>query len=278
MRRWALWAVQSAFFPGYRRPPPPGAGAPLEALGVVELRTVLRSGRRLSVLRLSAAGGAESSRPQVVLVHPRSRRGKYFFATCDRARLHLEAGCDVWLMDLNGIGESERIDLSYASDVVAVAREAEAMGRAVVVHGVSFGSYQVGLSAPELPEGTTVILENCARSFYDGWKNWLLTRLGAKALLTLAPRWSRGFDLQHALERAANRQDLGWTVIASGDDALTPAQQSSELLVWLPGERQLFVIEGAPHLKAPMQDPDGYRRALASAWRRVGLLSAGTSC
>lgn len=268
MKRLGVWVVQSVFFPGYRRPPAPGWEDVIGGWGAWQRLSISRRGRELAAIQIRASGGP-GPRPQALLIHPRSARGKMFFIRCQRARYHLAAGCDVVMLDLNGFGESERIDLDYAGDVAAAAR-ALSEEAPVIVHGVSFGSYQVALALPDLPPGAAVILENCSRSFYDGWKHWLLPRLGARLLQTCWPGWAERFDAQRVL-RESERSDLLLVGIGGGEDRLTPAEDQRELIECFPHRRALHVIERADHLEAPMVDPVAYRAALAEAWQHVGL-------
>ncbi len=269
MNRLVVWGLQNLFFPRYHRPPQPGWEAILTSWGSWERLEIPRGGRRLAALCIRA-GHESKARPKALLVHPRSRRSKLFFTTCQRASWHLEAGCDVVLLDLNGFGESDRIDLDYASDVSESARFLGSEGAPVLVHGLSFGSYQVALAVPNLPEGAAVILENCSRSFRDGWRHWRLPRVGAGLLERFVPGWDERYDAQRIFADS-DRSDLLLVGIGSGDDRFTPAEELGELLGRFPHEHRLHVIEGAAHLKAPMVDAVRYRMALIDAWRHIGL-------
>ncbi len=210
---------------------------------------------------------SKTSRAKVaILAHPVSRKGKFYFNEGRRISLYLAQGYDLWLFDFNGFGESDRIDLFYWKDVQAVLQAliSQRQPSHVVLHGLSFGSYHMIRAIQALPNQATVVMENTARSFYDYWRRWFLSRNLARLLQLLQPQWYRDMDVMAALKEL-QRSDLKFACIACENDIFTPADEMEDLLTHLKSPKEFTLFKDAGHMEAPLVNAKLYAETITQA-------------
>lgn len=243
-----------------------------QKLGVVQSGEVHRKGGKLRYIHLQQPAEQNSGCPThdiVILSHPISRKGKYFFTDSCRAKTYLEHGYSVLAFDYNGFGESDQIDLFYWQDVVAIIEHVKAQfpDRRITLHGASFGAFHIIRALDSLPKNASVILENVNKSLFDYWKKWPAAGLLVRLLEVLQLRSIRDMNVQKVLRRF-ERGDLHIQFIACEHDDITTLTEMRELYSTLTSNNKSFtVIEGAGHLAAPTKNHSLYQTALLSKGR-----------
>jgi pimeloyl-ACP methyl ester carboxylesterase len=167
------------------------------------------------------------------------------------------------VFDFNGFGESDRIDLSYWKDAVAVIRHVRQVKGtcAVALHGLSFGAFHVVRAIPELSPGAGVILENISRSLYDYWKRWFVTRIAVWLCERTGLQAAREMDIVGFFDQAA-RLDVRVLFIGCEEDTLTPVAEMRDLFEHVSAEKMFVQIRGAQHYMAPAADAASYWRGI----------------
>lgn len=188
------------------------------------------------------------------------------------AAYYLERGYGALMPDLRSHGESEgsyigmgwpdRLDIVRWVQLIAE-RDEEAQ---VVLHGVSMGAATVMMtSGEELPPCVRVVVEDCGyTSAWDIFSSELRVRyhLPAFPLLYMADCLSEAragyrFRDASALAQVA-RTRLPILFIHGSDDDFVPCSMVYPLFEACPGEKDLYVVDGAGHGQALAFDPDAY--------------------
>lgn len=266
LRRAFVAAMQRVFFPGLKVPPKPSWVESVTGLGPTEGFVVERRGGSLSCLRVR---GTEDGTPSgtVVLLHPISRKAKYYFGEGSRIKFYLDNHFDVVLFDFNGFGESDRIDFDYWRDAKAVFDHVGAGGAPLMVHGVSFGCFHMTKALDTLTAHSFVVLENLSRSFYDYWKRWFLTRSLISLFLLVRARPIVEVD-PRVIFKGMERPDMTFLFIVCEADEYTPRDEMIDAAGYLDGDKTLVVVPNAGHLEAPAVAPELYFDALGTFSRR----------
>lgn len=200
----------------------------------------------------------------VILSHPLSRKGKYFFTDSGRAKTYLDNGYSLLAFDYNGFGESDRIDLYYWRDAATFIEFVKNRfpEKLISLHGTSFGAFHIIRALKHLPKTASVVLENVNKSLFDYWKKWPVTALIVRFLEFFKVKAIQDMDVQEVF-RHLNRDDLHIQFIACEDDEITTPEEMTELYSLLNSSNKSFtVIEGAKHLSAHTTNPTLYQSIL----------------
>jgi fermentation-respiration switch protein FrsA (DUF1100 family) len=175
---------------------------------------------------------------------------------------HEELGFNVLMPDARGHGESEgdyigfgwheRLDyLQWIGEVLAkVGEEAQ-----IVLHGLSMGAATVLMvSGEELPGQVKAIVADCGyTSVYDQLAYQLrrLFRLPTFPLLdttSLVTKLKAGYSFREAsaLEQV-KKGKVPLLLIHGAEDRFVPTEMACELYAACPGEKEIFIVEGAGH-------------------------------
>ncbi len=230
---------------------PPYEEAPLVSEGL-RLRAWLARGR--------------PEKPAVVIAHG---LGDSLDSYLDNARIFLERGHTVLLLDLRAHGGSEgrytTLGCRERADVlaaVAALREKGLAPRGVVLEGHSMGAVAALLAAPDTPGLRGVIAEapydsyrrsiaHHARLFYH-LPEWLpLIPLAIKVA-----EWRAGFDADQAdVVAAAGRFTAPLLAIADGEDRRMPEAVVRRVFDAHRGPGRMWVAQGVGHVGASLR-PD----------------------
>jgi pimeloyl-ACP methyl ester carboxylesterase len=236
------------FFRGRRG----GPWEPPLGLDVSEVRFRGNSGARLH--------GWHSRHPAprgiVVLAHPDRRYGKQWFAREGWLSWLREQGLDALCFDFPMYGASSGGSVALHEDVLAACRLARRLRPGLPVHlvGLSIGAFAALNAAPGLDFVESLVLESPYPTFeawYEGGQGRHTGRpagpVAANAVLGRLFRKSyRRIDAGANAARVRARRVL---VLASRDDAVTPAALSRAVAARLPADRtRLLEVGGAPHL------------------------------
>ncbi len=264
------------FFPGLKVPPKASWQEELKSYGQIEELSISRNSKKIAAILLRPQ--TEKIRGTVIFAHPISRKAKYFFSDGLRIKNYLNASYRVVLFDFNGFGESDRIDLYFWKDIATVIHYVREKfpNEPLILHGLSFGSFNCIRATKELPTNSKVILENNSRSMYDYWKRWPHKALVIKILEVKlwAPSFMRDMNMIQALKEL-NRPDLQFLFITCSDDKITPANEMLELADYLTAPKFFLHIENAKHLEGPIVAEQEYAQALnrflEDTKKRVGV-------
>jgi alpha-beta hydrolase superfamily lysophospholipase len=217
--------------------------------------------------------------PVVLLVHGAGGDRR---SSLPRARLMLEAGFSVLLIDLQAHGETpgDRITFGWRESVdVRAARDwiqARAPGRRIAAVGASLGGAAILLG--EQPSGfDAVVVEATYGRLRDAIVNRMVQRAGiAGYLLSPLMAWQVGPRLGvdvDALQPARAIAGLGAPVLVVGGsrDAYTPEEESRALFAAAREPKLLWIVPGASHQDFAHFDPEGYRAHV------IGFLRANLS-
>jgi fermentation-respiration switch protein FrsA (DUF1100 family) len=257
--------LQRVFFGGVKVLPKPIWQKRAQQMGHLRTGTVPRNNGDLSFIHLEPDGDNNINKI-VILSHPISRKGKYFFTESKRAQPYLNKGYSVVAFDYNGFGESDRIDLFYWRDVAAIIEYVKAQfpHKRITLHGASFGAFHIARALNHLPSNAYVIFENVNKSLWDYWKRWPVTSVLVRVLELTPLRAIRDMDIQ-AVFKEFTRDDLHIQFIACEQDDVTTLQEMQELYEVLRSSNKSFtLIEDAGHLAAPTKNPTLYNDVLTS--------------
>lgn len=262
--------LQKLFFKGMKVRPNPAWRRRASSLGRTSQLSIVRQGKNISCVfiepSLAASPDICQSDSVVILSHPITRKGKYFFTDTGRAKAYLDRGVSILAFDYNGFGESDHIDLFYWQDVVSVIEHAKAAfpNKKIILHGTSFGAFHIIRALNTLPSAADVILENVNKSLISYWQKWLLAGSLVKLLQFLNLRAIKDMEVQTVL-RQFERTDLHVQFIACETDQITTLEEMRELYEILSSNNKTFTIfKGAGHLAAPNNNPELYQLTLFS--------------
>lgn len=262
--------IQKLFFKNIQTCPKPIWIKRAENLGLAQLGEVPRKGGTLKYIYLQPTGPDQQTPAQtnniVILSHPISRKGKYFFTDSGRAKTYLDHGYSVLAFDYNGFGGSDRIDLFYWQDVASIIEHVKNRfpEKQITLHGASFGAFHIIRALAHLPLNASVVLENVNKSLLDYWKKWPLTGMLVRLLELIKLKAIQDMNVQEVFKRF-DRSDLHIQFIACEQDDITTPEEMRELYAALASTNKSFtVIEGAAHLAAPTKNPALYLTALLS--------------
>lgn len=245
-------ALHKLFFLGLKVPPKSSWKAGLSALGTIEEFAIFRSSKKIAAVLVSP----QHLQPlgTVILAHPLSRKAKYFFSDDLRIKNYLKLGYRTLLFDFNGFGESDLIDPFFWKDTEKVIEFVceHLQQEALILHGLSFGSFHAIRAIPALPKGSKVILENTNRSLYDYWKCWPHTALAIKILELkfISPGFVRDMNVINVFKQL-DRSDIRFLFITCSDDKFTPRVEMEELAAYLKSEKNFLHTKDTKHLEAP---------------------------
>lgn len=264
MTNRSIRLFQSLFFRGMKTEPKESWRYAYEEFGKLETFILKRSDRNLNCLRIFAPQSS-GARKVVILAHPISRKGKYYFAERGRIPGYLERGYDVVCFDFNGFGESDNIDLHYWRDSENVINYLKELApKHLIVHGLSFGAFHTVRSIQALPLNSSAIFENVARSPMDYWRRWLVGRFFVTFFESLRFEAFREMNIIQFF-RTLDRHDLKLLFIGCEHDEFTPVDEMRDLFENAPEPKKFVVIEGAGHYEAPERDLAGYWGAIEFA-------------
>lgn len=201
-----------------------------------------------------------------------------------RARLLLDAGFSVLLIDLQAHGETpgDRITLGWRESAdVRAARDwirANAPGRKAGAVGASLGGAAL-LLGPQPVGFDAVVVEATYARLRQAIENRMVMRSGLfghvmTPLLAwqVKPRLGVGVDELEPIRAIAN---VGAPVMVVGGsrDAYTPEEESRELFAAAAEPKLLWVVPGAAHQDFSRYDPEGYRTHVV-AFLRANLARA----
>jgi pimeloyl-ACP methyl ester carboxylesterase len=221
-------------------------------------------------------GAAEAGPPTaaVLLVHPMDPRGKGYLLQRGHARFLREAGYDVFLVDLNGFGESDHASVDYPGDVraafAAMADRSPATRYGAL--GVSLGASTLfcALARADLPVDAAVF-DSPYTTVEEFWTAYdplrgALVRIGG----ALAPR------------RVAALNPLAWAdsltapdrvlFVYGADDEYTPPAMGDRLVdrLSLPDAAvDRWTVPDGRHVRTYLADPDGYERRVTACFDAV---------
>lgn len=262
--------IQKLFFKDIQVCPKPIWLKRAQKLGSLKIGEVTRKGGTLKYILIQPTDHETQACDQtdkiVILSHPISRKGKYFFTDSGRAKTYLDNGYSVLAFDYNGFGESDRIDLFYWQDVAAIIEHVKNHfpEKRISLHGASFGAFHIIRALKHLPQNASVTLENVNKSLLDYWKKWPITGFLVRFLELVKFKAIQEMDIQEVF-RSFERGDLHIQFIACEEDDITTLAEMRELYSVLASNNKSFtVIEGAKHLAAPAKNPALYQSALLS--------------
>lgn len=253
----SAWWLAGTFIASANRPVIMPADFPAEAVAIPgEGRVIAGSWR-----------DAGSSSPVVLLVHGAGGDRR---SSIPRARLMLEAGFSVLLIDLQAHGETpgDRITFGWRESAdVRAARDwirARAPRRCIAAVGTSLGGAAI-LLGPQPAGFDAVVVEAAYARLRDAIANRMAQRAGiAGHLLSPMMEWQveprLGVSVD-ALQPARAIGQLGAPVLIVGGsrDAYTPEEESRALFAAARDPKLLWIVEGASHQDFSRFDPEGYR-------------------
>jgi pimeloyl-ACP methyl ester carboxylesterase len=215
--------------------------------------------------------------PVVLLVHGAGGDRR---STLPRARLLVEVGFSVLLIDLQAHGETPGESITFGwreSADVRAARDwvrAQAPGRRIGVLGASLGGAAILLG--EQPVGfDAVVVEATYPRLRDAIRNRMKLRAGGLGrVLSPLLEWQvqprLGVQV-HELEpiRAIERLGAPVLVVGGSRDAYTPEKETRELFAAAAGPRELWIVDGATHQDFARFDPAGYREHVVGFLKRM---------
>jgi len=191
----------------------------------------------------------------------------------DRAKLYVEEGFGVLLIDLRGTGESdnqpvsygwyERHDIHAATDFLRK-KDYENIG----AHGVSLGAAAIAYSLQEQPNYAFIILESC----YGSVKEALYNRLKMKGVPRFTTVLMQYFNQQQLGVKSEQLQPTKYmslakmpVLIMAGDNERRVKKPETEAIYAKCGstEKQLHYFKGAKHIDLLGFAPEEYRKV----WR-----------
>ncbi|RYM07302.1 alpha/beta fold hydrolase [Sporolactobacillus sp. THM7-7] len=204
-----------------------------------------------------------------VLLHGYMEQGTdMFFFACAFAR----HGFNVLVPDLRGAGKSEggyigmgwddRLDVvGWIHEIVENDPEAK-----IAVHGVSMGGATAMMTAGEdLPENVIAIVEDCGySSVEDEFAHELrnLYSLPAFPVMQLADRTTRsraGYSIYEASSvEQLKKAKVPMLFIHGGADNYVPTEMVYKVYEAAPVEKELLVVDQAPHAASSVVNPDLY--------------------
>ena len=244
------------------------AGQPTETWSITS-----EDGLSLSARWMPAAS---ASCHAVVLAHGYSSRGSDMASF---ARLFHGLGYHVLMPDARGHGESggdyigfgwhDRLDiLQWTQPILS------RMGQdcQLVLFGVSMGGATVLMAGGEpLPEQVRAIIEDCGYTSAHDQLAFQLKRmyhLPATPLIqttSLITRCLAGYGFEEASAIGQiKRCRLPVLFIHGKDDTFVPTAMVHELYEACPGEKELYLVEGAGHGMAYHTDPETYRNTVSA--------------
>lgn len=223
--------IQRIFFPNTKIVPKQGWKDKLKQYGSVDEFRISRKNKFLSCVYVYNKNSGKAKKSKIaILGHPVSKKGKYFFTEGERIKHYLKKGYNVVIFDFNGFGESDRIDLFYWQDSMAVIQYVIEHYKPVhlILHGCSFASFQVIPSIKFLPKGSSVVLENTSLSLYDYWEKWFITRNAVVLCEFLSIQGAKDMNVIEVLKNFS-RKDISFTFIGCTNDKYTRLEEMKQL-------------------------------------------------
>ncbi len=228
---------------------PPYADVPLMSEGL-RLRAWLARGR--------------PEKPAVVIAHG---LGDSLDSYLEHARIFLERGHTVLLLDMRGHGGSEGSQMTLGcrerADVLAAAGELRRLGLAgsgIVLEGHSMGAVAVLLAAPEMPDLRGVIAEAPYDSFRSSIAHHARLIYHLPGWVPIIPmaiavaEWRAGFDADRAdPTAAAARFSAPLMAIADGEDPRMPEAVVRRVFDAHGGRGRLWIAPGVGHVGAVLR-------------------------
>lgn len=181
-------------------------------------------------------------------------------------------GFNILVPDLRGSGKSEGdyIGMGWMDrlDVVAwinhiVHRDPQAK---IVLHGVSMGGATVMMTAGEkLPDNVVAIIEDCGYSSvadeftYELRNLYNLPSFPVLSLADKAIKSRAGFSIYEASSvEQLKKAKVPVLFIHGGDDTYVPTEMVHKVYEAAPVEKELLIVDEAPHASSSVVDPKTY--------------------
>lgn len=225
-------------------------------------------------------GEALGARPKggIVCVPPLRLDSKSFYLKTGLARMLREHGYHVLLMDLNGLGESDNIDVRYALDVIAAGKalRERTPGLPTGLMGVSFGATWAACALAEPGHGfEAAVLESGFTTMAEYWRRFPMAHATLKVMNVLMPRLMPRLQALGQMSKARGVREV--LFIYAGKDEMSPPSMGERLWAACPlpeDRRTLWVIPEAEHARVWQTVPDEYRERVLGvfdrqlAWKR----------
>lgn len=254
--------VFKLFFPGLKVHPKPIWVQKLKKFGETQSFFIKRGNENISCIKVINPKHFGRSRKIVIFAHPISKKAKYWFTEGNRIKAYIDLGYDIVLFDFNGFGESDRIDFFYWKDAESVIHYMSMQPNIsqIVLHGISFGSFQIIRATSSLPLNSVVVLENTSRSLFDYWKRWFVTRNAIRVIEFMRLQSIKDMDAISYFKNL-ERDDLKFIFIVCDNDRFTPADEGEDLASYVKSDKEFVIFKG-DHFDAPKTDPDKYVKLL----------------
>jgi alpha/beta superfamily hydrolase len=230
------------------------------------------SGRRGTLAGLYGEALGGPAKGSIVCVPPLRLDSKSFYLKTGLAQMLRMHGYHVLLMDLNGFGESEDIDLRYPLDVLAAGRALRELtpGLPMGLLGISFGATWATCALAVPGHGfEAAVLESGFTTLEEYWHQYPAANVTLKVLKALRPRLIS--DLQSIDQMSKVRELQEVLLIYAGKDNMSPPSMGERFRAAcpLPEERRtLWVVPEAEHAKVWQTVPDEYRQRVLGVFDR----------
>jgi len=186
----------------------------------------------------------------------------------ERAKLYVEAGFGVLLIDLRGTGESEAQPISYGwyerHDIHAAADFLRKKGYTHIgAHGISLGAAATVYGLQEEPDYAFIILESCYASVRDALNNRLemkhIPRFTTMFMQKFS-EWHLGVTMEELRPTNYIKSAQMPVLIIAGDSEQRVKKTETEALYANCGsaDKTLHYIKGAKHVDLLNHSPEAY--------------------
>ena len=186
----------------------------------------------------------------ILLVPPMIKSSKAYFLSNNTAQKLRENGYNVFIIDLNGFGESQNGSFDFPADVLAASQVLEELTPSLSLgyFGVSQGAAW-GICALANPTHNfqTAVFEAPLTSLPEFWKHYPTSARILKFMQTIAPNFE---NKVRPIDKVSHIKHLKSMLLIYGNkDIHTPVEMGERLKAKSNIETELFIFENAAHLE-----------------------------
>ena len=195
----------------------------------------------------------------ILLVPPMLKSSKAYFLSNNTAQKLRENGYNVFIIDLNGFGESQNGSFDFPADVLAASQVLEELTPSVPLGylGVSQGAAW-GICALANPSHNfqTAIFEAPLTSLPEFWKHYPSSARILKFMQTISPDFE---NKVRPIDKISQIKHLKNMILIYGDEDIhTPVEMGERLQAKSNIETELIVFKKAAHLEPIKKNPELY--------------------
>lgn len=206
----------------------------------------------------------------ILLVPPMLKSSKAYFLSNGTVQLLRENGYNVFLIDLNGFGESQNGSFDFPADILAASQVLEELTPSLPLGylGVSQGAaWGICAMANPIHKFKTAIFEAPLTSLPEFWKHYPSAARVLKFMQLIAPSFE---DKVRPIDKITQLKHLENILFIYGkNDIHTPVEMGKRLKVKSNVKSELFIFENAAHLEPIKKDKKLYFKKIVSHFDSV---------